>query len=389
MTSTTSERQDVSHKPYADLKVLDLTTTIAGPYCTRLLADLGAEVIKIEAPGGDMMRTRPPMRAGHSNPFGQLNAGKKSVVLDLKTPAGIEAVRKLAQQADLLVENFRPGVMARFGLDYPRLAALNPRLIYCAISGYGQTGPSAAAPAYAPVMHAASGYDLAHLAYQDERERPDNCGVYVADVLTGVFAFAAIGPALRLREKTGQGQLVDVSMLESMLALCLTEVQLAQAGNEPPVRMFGPTRTADGYVMAAVASERSFINLCAAAGRPELAQDPRFEEYANRRENWPQFVAEVEKWSTRHTTAECIVELDRHGVPASPYRTVAEVLHDPQLAHRDALGTVRDPGGEFKVMNIPFRISGADVGVVPDIPSLGEHTHVVLAELGLLPSEHD
>ena len=146
------------------VRVLDFTTTIAGPHCTRLLADLGAEVIKIEAPEGDMMRTRPPLRNGASTSFGQLNAGKKSIVLDLKTPEAIEAVRRLVATSDVVVENFRPGVMRRFGLDYDALAPIKPELIYCAISGYGQTGPSSQLPAYAPVIHAASGYDLARLA---------------------------------------------------------------------------------------------------------------------------------------------------------------------------------------------------------------------------------
>src|SRR6201997_1618794 len=209
-------------------RVLDFTTTIAGPHCTRLLADLGAEVIKIEAPDGDMMRTRPPMRSGASTSFGQLNAGKKSLALDLKSPRGVEAVRRLVASADVVVENFRPGVMRRFGLDYDALRPIKPDLVYCAISGYGQTGPSAELPAYAPVIHAASGYDLAHMAYQGEARRPDYCGIYIADVLTGTYAFGAILAALHQRQATGRGQMIDVSMLESMLSLTLSEIQAAQ-----------------------------------------------------------------------------------------------------------------------------------------------------------------
>src|SRR5262245_48539686 len=163
------------------LRVLDLTTTIAGPHCTRLLADLGARVVKIESPEGDLMRTRPPLREGVSSYFGQLNAGKRSVVLDLKQPAAADIVRRLARASDVLVENFRPGVMTRLGLDYPALGPTAPTLIYCAISGYGQSGPSAARPAYAPVVHAASGYDVAHLSYQEGRTRPDNNGIFIAD----------------------------------------------------------------------------------------------------------------------------------------------------------------------------------------------------------------
>src|SRR5579864_3140751 len=241
------------------LRVVDFTTTIAGPHCTRLLADLGAEVIKIEAPEGDMMRARQPLRNGASTSFGQLNTGKKSLVLDLKRPEGVAIIRRLVATADVVVENFRPGVMQRFGLGYPALAAIKPALVYCAISGYGQTGPSAGLPAYAPVIHASSGYDLAHLAYQDSHRRPDYCGIYIADVLTGTYAFGAIMAALHQRNATGDGQLIDVSMLESMLSLTLSEIQLAQFPIAPPGRpIFGPIATKDGYVNLSVASERTF-----------------------------------------------------------------------------------------------------------------------------------
>src|SRR5438477_5923023 len=217
------------NSPLNGVRVVDFTTTIAGPHCTRLLADVGAEVIKLEAPeGGDMMRSRPPLRNGASTSFGQLNTGKKSVILDLKRPEAVEIVHRLVATADVLVENFRPGVMQRFGLDYPTLKTVKPDLIFCAISGYGQTGPSAGLPAYAPVIHAASGYDMAHLAYQPGRSRPDYCGIYHADVLTGVYAFGAIGAALYQRHTTGKGQHIDVSMLESMLSLTLNEMQGAQ-----------------------------------------------------------------------------------------------------------------------------------------------------------------
>src|SRR5581483_10970454 len=181
----------------------------------------GAEVIKIEAPEGDMMRSRPPMREGASTSFGQLNTGKKSLVLDLKRPEAAVIVKKLVETADVVVENYRPGVMTRFGLDYPALSAVNPAVVYCSISGYGQTGPSAGLPAYAPVIHAASGFDRAHMAYQGPDRRPDYCGIYIADVLTGTYAFGAISAALYQRTITGQGQMIDVTMLESMLSLTL------------------------------------------------------------------------------------------------------------------------------------------------------------------------
>ena len=192
------------------LRVLDFSTTIAGPHCTRMLADVGAEVIKIEAADGETMRIRPPVRNGCSSLFGQLNAGKKSLVLDLKSPEALEVVHRLVKDADILVENFRPGVMRRLRLDYPSLQPLNPALVYCSISGYGQSGPSAELPAYAPVIHAASGFDMAHLAYQPGRNRPDYCGIYHADVLTGVYAFGAVSAALYQRALSGKGQHIDV-----------------------------------------------------------------------------------------------------------------------------------------------------------------------------------
>src|SRR5471032_2394863 len=278
---------EISSKCLGDLRVLDFSTTIAGPHCTRMLADMGAEVIKVESADGETMRTRPPLRDGCSTVFGQLNAGKKSLVLDLKSPDAIEAIRRLVAAADILVENFRPGVMRRLKLDYTSLQKLNPRLIYCSISGYGQTGPSAELPAYAPVIHAASGYDMAHLSYQPGRSRPDYCGIYHADVLTGVYAFGAIMAALHQRHVTQRGQHIDVSMLESMLSLTLNEVQWSQFEVPQTSRpMFGPIETADGYVMVAIASEKTFQGLVKAAGHPEWISDSRFAKYADRRDNW-------------------------------------------------------------------------------------------------------
>jgi crotonobetainyl-CoA:carnitine CoA-transferase CaiB-like acyl-CoA transferase len=370
------------------LRVLDFTTTIAGPHCGRLLADLGAEVIKIEAPEGDMMRTRPPLRDGASTSFGQLNAGKKSVVLDLKSPLGVAAARRLVATADVVVENFRPGVMRRFGLDYPVLKDIKADLVYCAISGYGQTGPSAELPAYAPVIHAASGYDLAQIAHQLEARRPDYCGIFIADVLTGTYAFGAIMTALYQRSLTGAGQMIDVSMLESMLTLTLSEIQAAQFAVAPPGRpIFGPIATRDGYIMPAIASERSFQNLAAASGHPGWVADPRFARYADRRRHWGDLVDELELWSTTLTTAEVQAVFDQHGVPSSPYRTVKEAMADPQLAHRQALAEIADAGGSFLALNPPFRLSTARTAAQPFAAALGEHTREVLESLGYSPAE--
>jgi CoA:oxalate CoA-transferase len=375
-------------KSFDGLRVLDFSTTIAGPQCTRMLADLGAEVIKIEPAEGEMMRSRPPLRNHCSTAFGQLNVGKNSLTLDLKSAEGADVVRRLVGTADILVENFRPGVMRRLKLDYASLHALNPRLIYCSISGYGQTGPSAGLPAYAPVIHAASGYDMAHLGYQPGRSRPDYCGIYTADVLSGVYAFGAIGAALHQRHRSGEGQHIDLSMLEAMLSLTLNEVQWSQFKVQPTQRpLFGPVETADGYVMVAIASEKTFQSLIQVVGHPEWVSDPRFAKYSDRRDNWAALMDGVEDWSRRVTTEQFLAALNEAGVPSSAYRTVAQALADPQLAHRGALAEVEDGGGTFKVVNLPFRMSGAKVAAAKRVSTLGEHTRAYLEQAGLSEAE--
>ncbi len=383
-----ADDEGIATKSFAGLRVLDFSTTIAGPHCARMLADMGAEVIKIEQVEGETMRTRPPLRNDCSTTFGQLNVGKKSLVLDLKSPKPIEIIRRLVVSADILVENFRPGVMRRLKLDYASLQALNPKLIYCSISGYGQTGPSAELPAYAPVIHAASGYDMAHLTYQPGRSRPDYCGIYHADVVTGTYAFGAIAAALYQRHGTQKGQHIDVSMLESMLSLTLTELQSSQFPVRFPKRpMFGPIETADGYVTLAIASEKTFQSLINVICHPEWIADPRFAKYADRRDNWADLMNGVETWSRPLTTEKCLAELNDHGVPCSAYRTVAEALRDPQIAHRGALSEVSDGGGTFKVLNLPFRMSGTNVSAGKRIATLGEHTIALLKETGLSADE--
>ena len=340
------------------LRVLDFTTTIAGPHCTRLLADLGAEVIKIEAPEGDMMRSRPPLRDGASTSFGQLNTGKKSVVLDLKRPAAVEAARRLVATADVVVENFRPGVMQRFGLDYAALKAVKPDLVYCAISGYGQTGPSAGLPAYAPVIHASSGYDLAQIAYQGGARRPDYCGIYIADVLTGTYAFGAIMTALYQRQATGEGQLIDVSMLESMLSLTLSEIQLRSSRwRRPGGRSSARSRPRTAISICRSPASARFQNLARGRGRPDWITDPRFAKYPDRRANW----GDLDR------RAGSLVERahDRRGAGdlRSPRRAGLALSHGQGGDGRPAARAsprlrrgARRTAARFRALNPPFRL---------------------------------
>jgi len=375
-------------RPLDGLRILDFSTTIAGPHCSRLLADMGADVVKVESPEGDLMRSRPVQRDGFSTMFGQLNAGKKSIVLDLKKPEAVAAIKKLASTVDILVENYRPGVMKRLGLDYAELSKVNPRLIYCAISGYGQTGPGAGRPAYAPVIHASTGYDMAHLFYQQGRQRPDNCGIFVADYASGAYAMGAILAAVHQRHATGKGQMVDVSMFETLVGMLLGEVNRAQFDFEMPSRpMYGPIEAGDGYVMLATASEKTFQDMATAAGRRDWLTDPRFEKYQDRRMNWGLLVDELEEWSKKLTVKEVVAALEKQGVPCSPYVTVTEALQDPQVEHRGSLCTIEDGGGSYKSPAPPFRFSGSPLQSGPKVAALGEDTRTVLAQAGLTPAE--
>ncbi len=375
-------------RPLDGLRILDFSTTIAGPHCSRLLADMGAEVVKVESTEGDLMRSRPVQRDGFSTMFGQLNAGKKSIVLDLKKPEAVAAIKKLAATVDILVENYRPGVMKRLGLDYAELSKVNPRLIYCAISGYGQTGPGAGRPAYAPVIHASTGYDMAHLFYQQGRQRPDNCGIFVADYASGAYAMGAILAAVHQRHATGKGQMVDVSMFETLVGMLLGEVNRAQFDFEMPSRpMYGPIEASDGYVMLATASEKTFQDMATAAGRRDWLTDPRFEKYKDRRMNWGLLVDELEEWSKKMSVKDVVAALEKQGVPCSPYVTVTEALQDPQVEHRGSLCTIEDGGGSYKSPAPPFRFSGSLLQSGPKVAALGEDTRSVLAQAGLTPSE--
>src|ERR1700742_4321347 len=271
--------------PLAGIRVLDFSIMLAGPYCARLLADVGADVIKIEPPEGDDMRLRAPRRDGHSAYFGQLNAGKRSLALDLKNPDAIKLVRQLVAESDILVENFRPGVMDRLGLGYEALRAINPRLIYCSISGYGQTGPQAERAAYAMIVHAESGFDRALMRYAGDRDRPAAGAVFVADILGGIFGFSAIQTAMVQRSRTGEGQRIDVALMDCMLNLLVYELQEAQFPIHAPRPTYGPVRTLDGDILIAPITPRNFAALCEVTGQTELSGDPRFNTVPGRGAN--------------------------------------------------------------------------------------------------------
>ncbi len=366
--------------PLHGIRVLDFTAMIAGPYCTRMLADLGAEVIKLEPPEGDFMRGREPLRDGRSAYFGILNCGKQSLCVDLKREAARELVHALVAKCDVVVENFRPGVMARLGFDHPRLERENPRLVYCSISGFGQTGAARERSAYAPVVQAASGYDLAHLGYQDHAERPLKTGIFTADYLAGAHAFGAICAALVRRARTGRGEYIDCALMDAMLGMLAFECAAAQF---PPQRrrpIYRATRALDGFVMVAPITAANFADMARAAGHPEWLTDARFSSHESRTHNWDALMAELDAWAADKTAAECEAIMNRDGVPCARYQTVGEAMATPYAAERGLLATVKDGAGEFLAPNPPFRLREAPAGARGFVAELGAHNESVLRE---------
>jgi CoA:oxalate CoA-transferase len=376
--------QDNATAPLSGLRVLDFSIMLAGPYCARLLADAGAEVIKIEPPEGDDMRQRAPLREGHSAYFGQLNAGKRSLALDLKSPEAIGLVRRLVETSDIIVENFRPGVMDRLGLGYEAMRMVNPRLIYCSISGYGQSGPAAERAAYAMIVHAESGFDRALMKYAGDRDRPAAGAVFVADLLGGIFGYSAIQTALVQRTRSGRGQRVDVALMDCMLNLLVYELQEAQFPVRTSRPTYGPVRAKDGDLLIAPVTSRNFTALCEVTGQRELVEDARFTTIPARGANWSAMMQVVEKWTERHTVKDCIAALDRAGVPCAEYRDPGAALTDPHLLHRGTFATVADGAGEFVGVNAPWKMSDAMTSMQREVPDIGAHRDEVLSHaLGL------
>ncbi|MFO1218724.1 MAG: CoA transferase [Burkholderiaceae bacterium] len=364
----------------AGLRVVDFTIVMSGPMCTRMLADAGADVVKIEPPDGDVVRQRAPIRGGISTYYASMNCGKRSIVLDLGTVDGRRIAHDLAVKADVVVENFRPGVMKRLGLDYATLAARNPRVIYASISGFGQTGPKAGAPAYAPVIHAASGYEVANLDYQHDRSRPMNNGIFLADVLGASYAFGAIQMALYEREKSSRGQHIDVSLMESVLAMLIYEMQAAQFPPDRRRQVYEPVRASDGWVMVAAVTPKNLEVLFDVIGHPEAKTDPRFATVAAKESNWDALLELIEGWTSQRSGAECERVLMAAGVPCSRYRSVADAMADPQVIERGFLAELGGGDDRFKCANLPFRLSRTPTHARGRLAALGEHGAEVLRD---------
>jgi CoA:oxalate CoA-transferase len=284
-------------------------------------------------------------------------------VLDLKHPEAITLVRRLVTEADVLLENFRPGVMQRLGLGCDTLRALNPRLVYCSISGYGQTGAAAERAAYAMIVQAASGYERTLARYAGDRTRPAATATFVADLLGGLYAFSAIQTALLQRERTGVGQQLDVALMDSMLNLLVYELQEAQGQAPLPRPTYGPVAAADGDVLIVPITTRNFDALREVTQLPELFADPRFTTPSARATHWAAMMEVVERWTRDHPATEVLRRLEAAGVPCARYNEPADALNDPVLVERGAFSRVEDAAGAFLGVNAPWRMSGSATSI--------------------------
>lgn len=379
----------MNEKPLQGIRVIDVSRVLAGPYATMLLADMGAEVIKVERPGqGDDSRAYGPFIKGKSAYFISINRGKKSVVLDLKNPRDRERFKRLVQKADVLVENFRPGTMARLGLGYDVLAAVNPRLIYAACSGFGQYGPYSQKPAYDIIVQALGG--LMSITGPGE-EQPTRAGSSIGDITAALFTVIGILAALHERNRSGLGQMVDVAMLDCQLAILenalaryfATGVDPVPLGNRhPSIAPFSSFSAADGKFVLAAGNDNLWRKFCRAVERTDLLEDPRFSSNASRVAHCTELHEILEAIFQTRPAAEWLQLLEREGIPCAPINTVSRAAADPQVRERQMILEVQDPqAGPVKIAGLPIKFSRSACPIDRPAPELGAHTGEVLKEL--------
>jgi len=378
--------------PLAGLRVIDLTRVLAGPLATQFLGDLGAEILKVEPPGkGDETRGFAPFVGGESHYFLGLNRGKRSLVLDLRRPEGAGILRRLAATADVLVENFRPGVMDRLGLGAEALMRLNPRLIYCAISGFGLTGPLRDKPSFDIVTQALTGV----LSVNGEQGRPPvKLGLPIGDMSGGIFGAIAILSALHERTVTGRGRLIDVSLYDGTMSLLGYLSQLAfltgrdpepMGSAHPSVVPYGSFPASDGAIIIACLADGFWPKLCHALGCPEMGADPRYATMALRREHRAEIEPRIAALTATRSVAEWQRVLEAHDVPHAPVLGVTAALSHPHAVAREMVATVEHPvAGTLRMLGRPIKFPGERQAPLEPPPTLGQHTAEVLRrELGL------
>ena len=387
-------------KPFAGIRILDFTRYVAGPFGTYQFALLGADVIKIEPKAGDDMRRSSPVKwegsaLGLGPSFLGINSNKRSITLDLSKPKAVEIVKSLAETADIVWENFRPGIMERFGLGYDALRALNPRLIYCAVSGFGQNGPERGTAAFDGKLQAMSGV-MSITGHEDKG--PTRAGFALCDTIGAMTAAFAVASALYQRNETGKGQFVDVAMLDASLSFLSGQIAEytvtghihRQFGNLSSTGKVTGNRfkAGEGELMLAVMTEKQFASLMRGLGRADALDDPRFADWPSRAQNEPALRAVIEKalaadsaknWETRLTAAD---------VPCAAIWSISEIVHHPQLAHRDVLQQVFASYGDFTLIGSGFRLAeGGTGGIDRPPPLIGEHTEEILRGAGYSDAE--
>jgi len=375
-------------QPLQGIRVLDLSAVLSGPMCTALMADQGAEVIKVEPPGGDMSRRIGPAKGDMSAMFIAANRGKRSIVLDLKRADHLQVLHDLARRADVLVENFRPGAMTRLGLDHATLAAANPRLVYASITGYGQSGPYADGRVYDAVIQAVSGMSASHPS--QSTGEPTLLATAVCDKLSALTAAQAIAAALFARERSGRGSKLELAMLDAALAFQWPDAMYNHvfvSDPPPPSPEFGvqqrPYRTRNGHVAAMTPQPDEFAALCRSLGRPDLAGDPRFAHIDARRRNVAELLTLLDGLIADEDTDALVARLRAEGVPIGRVNPRQQVLVDAQVLHNQALQQV-DHGalGTVRLARSAARFTGVDAPPLRPAPQRGEHGREVLAELG-------
>ena len=375
--------------PLEGVTVLDLTRVLAGPFCTMLLSDMGAEVIKVEIPGrGDDSRHFGPFKEGESGYYIFLNRGKKSMTLNLKHPKGVNVFKKLVAKADVVVENFKPGVADKLGIGYSVLSGIDPSIIFASISGFGQYGPLSAKPAYDLVAQAMGGI-MSITGFPDNP--PTRVGSSLGDISAGLFAAFGIVSALYKRKETGKGQHIDVAMVDSVFSFLESNVMRYTMGNEVPTRVgsrhplsspFDIYRAGDGYVVIAIANDQLFERFCNTVGFAGLDKDPRFATDQMRNRYQEELKELIECWSKNYTVDEIVSLLDEASVPSSPVLDIEQICNAPHIKARNMLLEVNHPvSGKVKIPGNPVKLSDTPIIIEKTAPLLGEHNSEILTSL--------
>ncbi len=384
---------------YEGLKVLELARILAGPWIGQTLADLGADVIKVESPDGDDTRGWGPpfVTDDQGNPldaayFHAANRGKRSIIVDLKSEEGQAVVRRLAAEADVLVENFKKGGLAKYGLDYASLKAVNPRLIYLSVTGFGQDGPYSPRAGYDYIIQGMSG--IMDLTGEPEGD-PQKIGVAFADIFTGLYGTIAIQAALAQRGRSGQGQYIDMALLDAMTAVLANQAQNFFVTGKPPKRLgnahpnivpYQVLPTADDPFIIAAGNDQQFKRFCALLGAPELSDDPRYATNRERVAHRAELTEILAGLTVKLSRAEILAKLEAAGVPGGPINTVEQVMADPQVQHRKLrveLPSTGAAGGTHSYLRSPLVFSDSALTLERGAPRLGEHTEEVLREIGM------